>query len=161
MKTGFNFVTGLSLAILVLTSCRPQADLTEEEKTSISKEIETVVRNLMNASTLNYETHTGLRANKAGYVMGGDGIIKFTSYDDYNKSLKASFAGIQKFTEFEILSMYTYVLARDAATCTTLFKSKFLRTSGDTTVNNGCWTMVFKKFDKEWKVIQENGTHTK
>jgi hypothetical protein len=135
-------------------------ELTAEEKKAVSKEIETVVRNFMDAKTLSYETHTGLRANTEGYVMGGEGKIRFTSYDDYEKYMKASFARIQKFTEFEILSMYIYVLARDAATCTTLFKSKFLRTSGDTIVNNGCWTMVFKKFNNEWKVVQENGTHT-
>ena len=152
----------LSLTVLFF-SCRSQVSpaLTEEEKKVVAKEVETVVRNFMTADTICYETHTGLRANTEGYVMGGEGKIKFTSYDDYNKSMKASFANIQKFTEFEIMSMYVYVLAKDAATCTTLFKSKFLRTTGDTIVNNGCWTMVFKKFDGEWKVVQENGTHTK
>lgn len=164
MRTSvFHLATGLTLTIITFVSCRPQAscELTEEEKTAVSKEIETVVRNFMNASTVNYETHTGLRANIEGYVFAGDGKVKFTSYDDYNKGMKASFANIQKFTESEILSMYIYVLARDAATCTTLLKSKFLKTSGDTIVNNACWTMVFKKFDNQWKVVQENGTHTK
>jgi hypothetical protein len=164
MKTGLlNFITGLSLAILVLTSCRSQfsIELTEEEKKAVSKEIETIVRNFMNASTLNYETHTGLRANKEGYVMGGDGIIKFTSFDDYYKNTKAGFSGIQKFTESEIIALHVYVLSPESASCTTQFKSKFLTTAGDTVVNNGCWTFVFKKFDNEWKVIQENGTHTR
>lgn len=163
MKTNvFNFLTGLSLAILFFVSCRPQVscELTEEEKKAISLEIETLVRNFMNAETLGYQSEIGIRANVEGYVMGGEGKIKFTSYDDLDKHLKAAFAGIQKFTEFEILSLYIYVLAKDAATCTFQEKSKFLTTSGDTVVNNACWTLVFKKFDKQWKVIQENGTHT-
>jgi hypothetical protein len=164
MKTGLlNFITGLSLVTLVLTSCRPEVscELTEEEKQAVSKEIEAIVRNFMDANSLTYETHTGLRANKEGYVMGGEGIIKFTSYDDYNKSMKAGFAGIQKFTDSEIIAIHVYVLSPESASCTTQFKSKFLTTAGDTVVNNGCWTFVFKKFDNEWKVIQENGTHTR
>lgn len=75
--------------------------------------------------------------------------------------MKASFAGNQKYTEMEILSLYPYVLCKDAATCTTLFKGKWLTASGDTVVSNGCWTAVFKKFDNEWKVVQENATYTK
>jgi hypothetical protein len=163
MRTGIFLVTGLSMTLLSFVSCGTQgsSELSGEEKKEISKEIETVVRNFMNANTLNYETHTGLRANTEGYVMGGDGKIMFTSYDDYYKSVKGSFTNIQKFTEFDILSMYIYVLSRDAATCTSLFKSKFLTTSGDTLSDNACWTMVFKKFENGWKVVQENGTHTK
>lgn len=164
MKTRlFNLLTGLSLAVLIFVSCKPQAscELTENEKTTISKEIETIVRNFLDANTLGYQTEIGIRANAEGYVMGGDGKVKFTSYADLDKYLKEAFTGIQKFTEAEILSLYIYVLSKEAATCTFLMKSKYLMTSGDTIVNNACWTLVFKKFDNQWKVIQENGTHTK
>ena len=34
---------------------------------------------------------------------------------DMEKHMKASFAGIQKFTEMEIVSLYPYVLCKDAA----------------------------------------------
>lgn len=164
MKTGlFSLVSGLCLIALIFVSCQTKVscELTDEEKKAITQEIETIIRNFMNAETLSFKTHTDLRADKEGYVMGGEGKIKFTSYNDYYQHMKVSFAGIQKFTEFEILSMYTYILAKDAATSTTQLKSKFLTTSGDTIVNNACWTLVFKKFENGWKVIQENGTHTK
>jgi hypothetical protein len=149
------------LLTIISTSCynQKECDLTDDQKKLISNEIETIVKNFFNPNTLDYETHTGLRANKEGYLMGGEGKILFTDYATYNKSMKTSFAGIQRFTDFETVAIYVYVLAKDAATCTTEFKSKFLTTAGDTVINNGCWTFVFKKFDKEWKVIQENGTH--
>jgi hypothetical protein len=164
MKTRLlTLLTGLSLTILILVSCRPQVscELTDEEKKAVAGEIETVVRNFLNASTLGYQSEIGLRADVEGYVMGGDGKIKFTSYDALDQYLKKAFANIQKFTEAEIVSLYIYVLAKDAAACTFLLHSKFLRTSGDTVVNNASWTMVLKKFDKAWKVVQENGTHTR
>jgi len=164
MKTlFFRSLTGLSLFVLIFVSCQPSGSgkLTEVEKKSVSTEVETVVRNFLNAETLSYETHTGLRANQPGYVMGGEGQIMFRSYAEYQSALKTSFSGIQKFTEMNIVELHAYPLSKDAATCTTLFKSKFLTTAGDTIINNGCWTFVFKKFDNEWKVIQENGTHIK
>jgi hypothetical protein len=133
--------------------------LTTEEKKAVSKEVETVVRNFLNAETLSYETHTNLRANQPGYVMGGEGQIKYRSYAEYQSDLKRAFSRIQKFTEMHIVELHVYPLSKDAATCTTLFKSKFLTTAGDTLINNGCWTFVFKKYENEWKVIQENGTH--
>lgn len=156
-------VTGLSLAVLIFVSCRPQVscELTAVEKKAVSKEVETVVRNFLDAKTLGYQTEIGMRANTEGYVMGGDGKIKFTNYADLDQYLKKAFTGIQKFTEAEIQSLYIYVLSKDAATCTFLLKSKYLTTSGDTVVNNASWTLVFKKFDNGWKVVQENGTHTK
>jgi len=149
------------LLTIISTSCNNQneCDLTDDQKKLISNEIEIIVKNFFNPNALTYETHTGLRANKEGYVMGGEGKILFTDYAAYNKSMKSSFAGIQRFTDFETVAIYVYVLSKDAATCTTEFKSKFLTTAGDTVINNGCWTFVFKKFDNNWKVIQENGTH--
>lgn len=156
----FKIVVFIILAI-ISTSCnnRNSFDLTEDEKRVISGEIETIVKHFFNTETLSYETHTQLRANKPGYVMGGEGKILFTDYASYHESMKSAFAGIEKFTDFEIMAIYVYVLSKESASCTTEFKSKFLTTAGDTVINNGCWTFVFKKFDNEWKVIQENGTH--
>jgi len=164
MKTNvFTLLTGFFLIVLIFGSCRAKVscELTDEEKKAVSKEIETRVRNHMNANILGYQTQVGLRANVEGYVFGAEGKILFTSYDDFEKHMKTSFAGNQKYTELEILSLYPYVLCRDAAACTTLFKGKWLTASGDTVVSNGCWTAVFKKFGNEWKVVQENATHTK
>lgn len=161
MKKFSTFVL-LYLVIFFLISCLQQnsCKLSDKEKVAIEKEIEFIVRNFLNAETIGYETHTGLRANQPGYIMGGEGKIKFRSYSEYQTAMKVSFSGIQKFTEMNITELYSYALSKDAATCTTKFNGKFLTTSGDSLVNNGCWTFVFKKFDKEWKVIQENGTHT-
>lgn len=146
---------------ILSTSCSTPntCDLTSDQKELISNEIETIVKDFFNPKTLTYETHTALRANEEGYVMGGEGKIIFTDYSTYNKSMKSSFDGIQRFTEFETVAIYVYVLSKEAATCTTEFKSKFLTTAGDTIINNGCCTFVFKKFNNNWKIIQENGTH--
>ena len=149
------------LLSIISTSCSTQntCELTDDQKKMISTEIETIVRNFFNPYTLSYETHAELRADKEGYVMGGDGKVLFTDYSTYKESVKSSFAGIQRFIEFETISIYVYVLSPEAATCTTEFKSKFLTIAGDTVINNGCYTFVFKKFDNAWKIIQENGTH--
>lgn len=158
----FRSLTGISLIVMIFVSCQPTdpCKLTTAEKESVSKEVETVVRNFLNAETLSYETHTGLRANQPGYVMGGEGQIRYRSYGDYQSATKAAFSGIQRFTEMQIVELHVYPLSKDAASCTTLFKSKFLTTAGDTIINNGCWTFVFKMFENGWKVVQENGTHT-
>ena len=114
----------------------------------------------MNPETLSFETHTALRANVDGFVQGSDGKIMFTDYNSYKEGIKLAFEGLQRFTEMKATALFVYVLAIDAAVCTTEFKGKYLSTDGDTVVWNGCWTFVFKKFNGEWKVIHENGTHT-
>lgn len=151
----------LTACIFLFLSCQTKTSckLTESEKTAIEQEINTIVRNFMNAETLSYETHTGLRANHPGYLMGGEGKIIHRSYTGYQSATKQAFSGISKFTEMNITELYVYALSNYAATCCTEFKSKILTTTGDTLINNGCWTMVFKKFDSEWKIIHENGTH--
>lgn len=158
----FRSLTGLFLFVLLLVACQPKdsCKLTAEEKKAVSKEVETVVRNFLNTETLSYETHTSLRANQPGYIMGGEGQLKYRSYAEYQSATKAAFNGIKRFTEMQIAELYVYPLSKDAATCTTLFKSKFLTIAGDTLVNNGCWTFVFKKFENKWKIVQENGAHT-
>lgn len=160
-----------TLPMIFVTSCntarnanihRPAANscaLTEDQRRTISNEIETIVReNVMNAKALSSDTHTRFRANEKGYVLAGEGKIIFQDYPTYYEQMKQAFKPTEKFIEFNIGSMYIYVLSKEAATCTAEFKSKFLHDTGDTLVHNGCWTMVFKKFDNGWKIIQENGT---
>lgn len=156
----FSILT-VSNFVFILLACQQKntCELSAPEKASIEQEIETVVRNFMNAETITFETHTGLRANHPGYVFGGEGKIKYRTYSEYEDALKKAFGVTQRFTEMSISELYVYALSKDAATCTTEFKSKILTTSGDTLINDGCWTMVFKKFDGNWKIIQENGTH--
>lgn len=157
-----SFIALISITLLT-TSCRTSCngEMSDKKREMIKSEIETIVKNFFNPKTLNYSTHTGLRADKEGYVFGLEGKIGFTSYASYNEQMKINFAGIQRFTEASIVSMYVYVLSENAAACTTEFKSKYLTVKGDTIPNNGCWTAVFKKFDNGWKVIQENATHIK
>ena len=150
------------ILILISFSCKPGgiSELTDQEKNQISAEIETVVDNFFNPNTLNYETHTALRADREGYIGGSDGKIVSTDYESYKEGVKLAFENIERFIQLERTKTYIYVLALDAATCTTEFLGQYVTMDGDTIVHNGCWTFVFKKFDNEWKVIQENGTHT-
>lgn len=135
------------------------SELTEDQKRSISKEIEKITRNFLN--DISYETEVGIRADVEGYVMGGDGKIMFTSYAPFKQYIKEAFTGIQKFTEMNIVALHVYVLSKEAASCTFEMKGRYLTTGGETVTHNACWTLVFKKFDNGWKVVQENGTHTK
>lgn len=148
--------------VFMLLACQPKTtcELSETEKIAVEQEVETIVRNFLNAETINFETHTGLRANQPGYIFGGEGKIKFRSYSEYQTYLKKAFNRL-RFIEMSVSELYVYALSKDAATCTTEFQSRVLTNSGDTLINDACWTFVFKKFDNEWKVIQENGTHLK
>jgi hypothetical protein len=157
-------VKGFSLGLiaLILVSCDANKDdkLTDQQIIEITKEIESVVNNFFDPKTLNAATHSALRANNAGYIFAGDGKVIFTDYDSYKEGVELSFENIQRFIELENTKTYVYVLAKDAVTCTTEFQGNYINTSNDTITHNGCWTFVFKKFDNEWKVIHENGTHT-
>jgi hypothetical protein len=135
--------------------------INEQKVNQIKKEIETIVTDFLNPDTLSFETHTALRANVDGFVQGSDGKILFTDYKSYRAAIKLIFESFQRFVEMKVTQIYVYVLAPDAAVCTTEFKGKILGLDGKTIVHNGCWTFVFKKFNGEWKVIHENGTHTK
>lgn len=151
-------LSALFLAIL-LAGCTSK--LTDDQKKQIAGDVETVVKNFLNPKTLNYDTHVALRADKDGYLYAGEGLILAADYKAYRELTKKAFQNVDRFIQLEPIKMFTYVLSDDAAACTVEFKGKFLTLSGDTVNNNGCWTMVFKKFDKDWKIIQENGTHTK
>lgn len=151
------------IIILMLTSCQStkNGNLTDSEKGKITQEIESLVDHFFSPANMNYVNHVDLRANKEGYVYAGDGKIQYADYESYRSSVEAIFKNIKQFTEVKRTRTFIYVLSRDAATCTVEFESKFLKTNNETVVHNGCWTMVFKKFEEGWKVIQENGTHTK
>lgn len=160
-KSGHPFYFFCLVLLVLLFSCKKQVcELTDAEKLKITNEIDSVVNHFFDAEKMSYEVHTNLRANHAGYLMAGDGKIKYKSYQQYRDAMKKSFQNI-RFTEMKVLENEIYVLCGDAAVCTTVFESKFLTNEGDTIINNGCWTFVFKKFDEGWKVIQENGTHTR
>ena len=134
--------------------------LSDQKVSDIKKEIETIVTDFLDPDTLNFETHTALRADVDGFVQGSDGKITFTDYNSYKEGMKLVFESLQRFVEMKPTKLFVYVLAIDAAVCTTEFNGKFLNIEGDTVIWNGCWTFVFKKFNGEWKVIHENGTHT-
>ena len=134
--------------------------LTDCDKSRIADEIESVVTNFLNPDTLNYESHVGLRANVDGYLMAGDGQIAFTDYQSYKDAMKVNFESFRKFTELKKIRSYVYVLSEDAAVCTVEFKGKMQTLDDQDVAYNGCWTFVFKKFENDWKVVQENGTHT-
>jgi len=151
-------ISAILLTFLV-SGC--QSTLTEDQKNQIARDVEMAVKNFMNPKTLNYDTYVALRADKEGYLLASDGVILTTDYKSFQEFIKKTFENVDRFIELEPIRMFTYVLSDDAATCTFEFKGKFLTTGGDTLIDNGCWTMVFKNFDNEWKVIQENGTHTK
>lgn len=136
-------------------------ELSEEQKAKIKKEVNEVVMKFLDAKTLSYETEVEIRADKEGFLHAGDGKIQFADYRSFHDYVKKSFEDIKQFQDLEILSLHTYVLAEDAAVSTFEMKSHYITAKGDIVPHNACWTLVFKKFDGKWKVIQENGTHTR
>lgn len=134
------------------------SELAEDQKKSVSKEVETVVRNFL--KDISYKSEVAIRANVDGYVFSADGKTRFTDYPSFEKYVREAFKNIEKFTEAEVPALHVYVLSKDAASCTFELKGKYLTNKGDTLVDNACWTMVLKKFDNGWKAVQENGTHT-
>lgn len=154
------FAVPLSM-ILFSISCQStgHCELTEDERIEISKEIETVLDNFVSPE-LNYQTHISLRADTEGYLYAGDGSYIFTDYQSYKEGVKSSFENIQRFIELKTIRNSVYVLGPKSAVSTLEFNGKYITSDEDTIVHNGCWTFVFKKFDNEWKVVQENGTHT-
>lgn len=160
-KTNLILILAFTLFALISTSCKitNTSELTEDQKNSVSKEVETVVRNFL--KDISYKSEVAIRANVDGYLFAGDGKITFTNYPSFEKYVKEAFKDIEKFTEVEVPALHVYVLSKDAASCTFELKGKYLTNKGDTLVNNACWTMVLKKFDNGWKAVQENGTHTK
>jgi len=150
----------VALGLLISCESSTSEELAQEIVDKVTNEVESVVRNFMDANTLTASTHIGLRADTEGYVYAGDGDIVYRDYDSYQSGVSAAFEGIEKFTELQITDIYTYVLAANAASCTAKFNGEFLAVTGDTIVHNGCWTFVLKKFDDTWLVVQENGTHT-
>jgi hypothetical protein len=139
---------------------KAQNEITDSEKRIITDEIRTVVNNFLNPNTLNLESHIALRADVDGYVMGSDGKILYPDFNSYKEGISQTFETFERFTQLKCMKIFVYVLAPDAASCTTEFEGKVLTKDGDTFIWNGCWTFVFKKFGNTWKVVQENGTHT-
>ena len=164
MKTLVSIFAQSGLCILLfITSCDVNfnSTLNEQKKKEIRKEIDSIMTHFFNPNSLDYEQHIALRANTEGYLFAADGKIIFTDYQSYTKGVKSSFEDVQHFIELDNTKTYVFPLAIDAATCTTEFQGKYINTEGDTITHNGCWTFVFQKFDGEWKVIHENGTHIK
>ena len=150
----------ISLGLLISCESSTSEELSQETIDKVTNEVESVVKNFMNANTLNASTHIGIRSDAEGYIFAGDGDIVYKDYDSYKSGVIAAFETIEKFTELQISEIHTYVLAANAASCTAKFTGRFLTVSGDTIGHNGCWTFVFKKFNEAWLVVQENGTHT-
>jgi hypothetical protein len=155
------FLVSVMCLVIFTVSCETsnQCELSEQEKTEIDSQIEGILKDFFNPSTLDYESHISLRANDEYYLYAGDGAFVFTGYDSYKEGVKAAFDGMQGWAALELTKTHVYVLAKDAASATVEFEGAFVTLDADTITHNGCWTFVFKKFGNEWKVVQENGTH--
>ena len=138
---------------------KTQTKPTDPEKNRIEDEMNTIVMDFFNPNTLNLESHIALRADVDGYVMGSDGKILYPDFNSYKQGVTQTFETFERFTKLKCTKIFVYVLAPDAASCTAEFEGTILTKNGDTFIHNGCWTFVFKKFNNEWKVVQENGTH--
>ena len=79
MKTTKILFAVTLLLILLSYSCQSpgNCELTQDERIEISKEIETIIENIVSPD-LNYQTHINLRADTVGYLYAGDGSFIFS-----------------------------------------------------------------------------------
>jgi len=151
--------TVLALPILISSMELNAQNTSGMSESKIKSEIETLMDYFFNPDHLNYQDQVALRANQDGYIFAIDGRIIYADYESYRSGAEASYAKVQKFIESKRTNSLIVALAETAAACTTEFQSKYLNTSGDTVILNGCKTFVFKKIGDKWKIVQENGTH--
>lgn len=158
-------ITYLVLSLLT-SSCevsiqKTDHDLSDQLKSKVAGEVDSLMNYFFDTDHLNYTDQIALRANVDNYVFAIDGKITYPDYESYRAWAEESYSVVPKFIETKRPRSYIYVLAKDAASCTTEFQSKYLTINGDTIILNGCKTFVLKKFGEEWKIVQENGTHIK
>lgn len=158
-------VIGFLVLFALLVSCTGDSnnELTEQQKTEIINEIELImddVYNINNNVDQSAEKLVSIKASTGDYVYATGGKIRFTDYEEYVETIKRNFENVQEFIEFERTQTIIYPLSLNSATCTYVLEGKYINISGDTIPVDGCWTSVFKKFDDEWKVVQENGAHS-
>jgi len=153
----------LSLVILILfgsislTSCNNQ-ELTEQDKTEITKEIEARVNGYAEAcKQLDGEYMKGFWADTEDFVFAGDGT--FTSNTEWRAQLDGLFDEIQSFTKMDISDMKVYVYSDNAASCAIGFDWSFINTAGETVSSHGTWLYVFTIIDDEWRVVHTGGHH--
>ena len=146
-----------SLTILCISGCTRQ-ELSEIDQTSIINEIKAILeeyRSGQEGINPGYEHFVNLRADQEGYLAVYDGVRKFQSFEEKIEGAHETAKSFKTniYLDFENISVLP--LAHNVASFTLDFKLADVLHSGDTITSASTWMGVFKKYDGEWKIINE------
>jgi len=153
------------LLILALTtiSCvnqelQNQTVITQEKKERIKTEIMNAVNNYNKAITSNdIDKMLAFWSDSEEFIHAGDGIV-VGGYEEWTNWMREWFNPDRIWLYWKGSNVNTVVLSNEAAVYTYNFEDAYVDEL-DTTRVEGAWTFVFRKENKEWKVIASNGTH--
>lgn len=145
---------------IILFSCNQSANLSEEKKLAIIKEIQQRLDGYPEAAkrgdTLWFHNFW---ADVKEFTFAGDGQI-LTDYETtITKPYRESLSKMKEILYFKYSNGHGYVLDEDAVSYVTNFDWGMQTKSGDTLRAKGAWLYVFKKLDNQWKVVHSAGTH--
>lgn len=146
--------------LTLLLSCTDSENISDEERTRISKEVQGRLDgyiDALNRHDLNW--FQTFWSNEKDFVFAGDGLIN-TNYDAaITKSYGAAFTDIKEFSYLNWTNGHALVLNEKVVSYATNFDWQAIRMSGDTIKAKGSWLYVFRKSDGQWKVVHSAGTH--
>jgi ketosteroid isomerase-like protein len=151
----------LLVGLLVqLSSCSTSDDISEAEQTAISKEIQERLNGYPEAFRRHdLQWYQNFWSNERDFVFAGDGLIQ-TNYDSaITKTYRDGFTNIKDILHFKWSNGHACVLNKNAVSYITNFDWGGIMTSGDTVKAKGSWLYVFKKVNRQWKVVHSAGTH--
>ena len=151
----------LTLGLLaVLQSCSNGDNISDEERATMTKEIQERVNGYSEAvKRKDSDWIQDFWSNDKDFVFAGDGKIE-TNYDSIMiKEYRDAFKTIQEMTYLNFSNGHGLVLSKNAISYATNFDWQAIMVAGDTIKAKGSWLFVFKKSDGQWKVIHSAGTH--
>jgi Domain of unknown function (DUF4440) len=143
-----------------LLSCNTADNISEEEKATISNEVQGRLHGYLDAlKRHDLDWFQNFWANEKDFVFAGDGLIQ-TNYDSaITKTYSDAFKNIKDFSFLNWSNEHALVINRNAVSYTTNFDWQVIMVSGDTVKAKGSWLYLFTKTDGQWKVVHSAGTH--
>lgn len=158
MRT-INFYLALGL-LIVLQSCSNSDNISNDEQTNITKEIQGRLDGYSEAvKRKDSDWIQNFWSDEKDFVLASDGKIE-TNYDSVmTKEYRDAFKTIQEMTYLNFSNGHALVLSKNAVSYATNFDWQAIMVSGDTVKASGSWLYLFKKSDGQWKVVHSAGTH--
>jgi len=151
----------LAIGLLaILSSCSNGDSVSDEERASITKEIQERLDGYANAvKRKDLEWVQKFWSDEKDFVLAGDGELS----TDYNsvvvKDYGDFFTTMKEMSYLDWNNGHALVLNQNTVSYATKFDWQAVMESGDTIKSRGSWLYLFKKSDGQWKVVHSAGTH--